>query len=390
MLYFRTIISAMKEITTDTTKVLDSSAFPHDTDTHPTYRSYNELIFNALQSSTHPRLNATVTIYHGIHPQPFKYTTLRGLFLEMLSDDASKKALAMEMIKNYETYLRDASKGIKVAKKAYDDIKNQLNGFSMGEFSYRNDKQENCVRYVSCLVFDLDGCKSLEEVTSIQQNIKKCTYIFASFPSPSGHGLRIFIWVSATYETHRIIYAQVLKKLCQDLALTTDRKNGTHFDSTCQNESRFFYYTWLNSELFYLNIESTVLEKFSQNNIFEKQIDGAAVSAVEIMAQLDAQLNGFFEGRNDRLFHLGMRFKNNDISLGDAESYATKFVEFDFSMKEISTTLKSAYKIAQTQYTEEQKKHFLSKNESHKISNDNKATPLSTNNKQLKDTKSID
>jgi predicted P-loop ATPase len=54
-----------------------------------------------------------------------------------------------------------------------------------------------------------------------------------------------------------------------------------------------------------------------------------------------------------------MRFKNNDIGLTDAESYATKFVESDFTMKEISSTLKSAYKIATIQYNDDQKATFL-------------------------------
>jgi hypothetical protein len=81
------------------------------------------------------------------------------------------------------------------------------------------------------------------------------------------------------------------------------------------------------------------------------------------MAQLDAQLKGYFEGRNDRLFHLAMRFKNNDVSIMDAESYATKFAEADFTMKEIASTLKSAYKIANVQYTKEQKERFLGEKE---------------------------
>ncbi len=96
----------------------------------------------------------------------------------------------------------------------------------MGEFSYRNDKKENCSQYVPCCVFDLDGCKSTEEASLLLQKIRNLQYIFAAFPSPSGHGLRLFVWVSATYETHRIQYIQVLKSLCTDLGITTDKKKG--------------------------------------------------------------------------------------------------------------------------------------------------------------------
>jgi predicted P-loop ATPase len=327
------------------------------------FDSSNELDFNALQSSSNERLNVPVTIYRGVHPQPLKTISLRDLLLEMVSDDISKIAATSAIVDSYEKYLSDAQKGIEGAKKPYEDKKAQLNGFSLGEFSYRNDKKENCLQYVSCFVFDLDGCKSQEEALLLQQKLKTLPYIFAAFPSPGGHGLRVFIWVASTYEKHRILYLHALKTLCQDLALTTDKKNGVHFDSTCQNESRFFYYTPIEKQKFYLNLESILLEIVPQNTIFEtnhrtENVD-VDVDVNELMAQLDRQLKGSFEGRNDRLFHLAMRFKNNDIGLTDAESYATKFVESDFTMKEISSTLKSAYKIAKVQYTEEQKERFI-------------------------------
>jgi hypothetical protein len=269
------------------------------------------------------------------------------------------------MVDSYKKYLFDASQGIDDAKKPYEDKKTQLYGFSVGEFSYRKDKKENCLQYVPCAVFDLDGCKSTEEVSLLQQKLKTLPYIFAAFPSPSGHGLRIFVWISATYETHRTKYMQVLKSLCHDLGVTMDKKNGVHFDSTCQNESRFFYYTSIAKNDFYLNLESVLFEVSPQKDIFHENIksEKSDVTINELMRTLDAQLKGNFEGRNDRLFHLAMRFRNNDVSLMDAESYVTKFVQSDFGMKEILSTLRSAYKIAKVQYTQEQIEHFLGEKE---------------------------
>jgi hypothetical protein len=327
------------------------------------FDSSNELDFNVLQSSSNERLNVPVTIYRGVHPQPLKTISLRDLLLEMVTDDIAQISATTAIVDSYEKYLSDAQKGIEGAKKPYEDKKAQLNGFSLGEFSYRNDKKENCLQYVSCFVLDLDGCKSKEEALLLQQQLRTLPYIFAAFPSPGGHGLRVFIWVSSTYEKHRILYLQVLKTLCNDLAITTDKKNGVHFDSTCQNESRFFYYIPIDKKLFYLNLESIMLEIVPQNTIFETNHLKKDIDVNVLMAQLDAQLKGSFEGRNDRLFHLAMRFKNNDIAITDAESYATKFVESDFTIKEILSTLKSAYKIANVQYTDEQKERFLGEKE---------------------------
>ena len=330
----------MKEITTDTDTVLEFGALMYDSDA---------------------RLNVPVTIYRGIHPTPQKHITLGALFAEIVSDDVEKIAASRRMSDCYKKHLVEQDK--KEAKKEYEEQKSQLNGFSMGEFSYRNDKKENCIQYIPCFVFDLDGCKSMEDALSFQQKLATLPYIFASFPSPSGHGLRLFVWVSATYETHRIIYTHVLKSLCTDLGITTDKKKGIHFDSTCQNESRFFYYTHLSKEDFYLNLESVVFEVPIPKDIFEKKNIKENVDVNELMYQLDTQLKGSFEGRNDRLFHLAMRFKNNDVSSIDAEYYATKFVESDFTIKEISSTIKSAYKIAKVQYTDEQKERFLGEKE---------------------------
>jgi predicted P-loop ATPase len=336
------IFLTMKEITTDTNKVLD---------------------FDALTHSSNARLSSPVTIYRGVHPKPVKTILLKDLLREIATDDIEKISYSIAMVDSYKKYLLDSSQGLEDAKKPYEDKKTHLNGFSIGEFSYRKDKKENCLQYVPCAVFDLDGCKSTEEVSLLQQKLKFLPYVFAAFPSPSGHGLRIFVWISSTYETHRNKYMQVLKSLCNELGVTMDKKNGVHFDSTCQNESRFFYYTAIDKKDFYLNLESILFEAPPQNDFFEKKNLNEKVNTNELMAQLDAQLKGNFEGRNDRLFHLAMRFKNNDVSFLDAESYATKFVESDFSMKEILSTLRSAYKIAKIQYTEEQKSRFLGEKE---------------------------
>jgi hypothetical protein len=104
----------------------------------------------------------------------------------------------------------------------------------------------------------------------------------------------------------------------------------------------------------------------------EKQQTHLSIDATDLMSRLDENLKGSFSGRNDRLFHLAMRFKNNDIALTDAENYGLKFVESDFLMKEILVTIRSAYKIAKTQFTEEQQKNFLADKEVHFAPNEAK------------------
>jgi predicted P-loop ATPase len=327
-------------------------------DKNPMNSSYNE--FNQ------ERLSAPVTIYRGIAAVPERHTTLGALLSEIASTDPAKQAESKQMVECYAQYLSDHEKGVPDAKKAYQDLKDALHGFSIGQFTYRKNNKENNLHYVPCLVFDLDGCQSPQQTRLLHQKIQSLPYVFASFPSPSGHGLRILIWTASTYESHKPIYAKILTALCTFLGVTIHKKDGIHFDSTCQNESRFFYYTAVEKEDFYLNLKSVTFEERETKDLFklEKVKKVINIDYNRLMERLDQHLTGAFAGRNDRLFHLAMRFKNNDVPIQDAERYLAKFVESDFPMKEILTTLQSAYKTAKIQYEEEQIAGFLSASES--------------------------
>jgi Protein of unknown function (DUF3987)/VirE N-terminal domain len=229
----------MKEQTTDTANVLD---------------------FGALPYATHARLTVPVTILKGKNPRPVRHITLSELLAEIETTTIAKLNHAKAMVVAYEQYLQNVEKGIEYPKKGYETEKDQLYGFQLGHFSYRNDEKESCLEYVPCQVFDLDGCQSTYDVFLFREKLKELAYVFAAFASPSGYGLRILIWTNATYDTHIAIYLQILEKLCTHLGVTTDKRNGTHFDTTCKNQSRHFYYVAIDPKAFYLNLESQTLE----------------------------------------------------------------------------------------------------------------------------------
>jgi hypothetical protein len=334
----------------------------------------NGLNWGTLLPATKARLNAPVTIYRGINAVPVTHITLHALLSEIQSNDLKRLALSQKMVIAYEKYLEDVQNGQSEPKKTYTALKESLNGFSIGHFTYRKNEKESIAEYVPCLVFDLDGCISTYQTFEFFEKLKTVPYVFAAFPSPSGHGLRIMVWTTATYETHRILYGSILTSLGTFLGITTNKNEGVHLDSACQNESRFFYYTAIAPKEFYLNLESIVYVMPPTQELLgkEKQQPNGSIDATDLMARLDENLKGSFSGRNDRLFHLAMRFKNNDIALTDAENYGLKFVESDFLMKEILVTIRSAYKIAKTQFTEEQQKNFLADKEVHFAPNEAK------------------
>ncbi len=89
----------MKEITTNTTPVLDFDVLP-----------------------TNTRLNVPVTIYRGIHPTPQKQITLGALFSEIVTDDFEKIAAARQLVEFYKKHLLEQNKD---AKKGYEEKKSQ-------------------------------------------------------------------------------------------------------------------------------------------------------------------------------------------------------------------------------------------------------------------------
>jgi Protein of unknown function (DUF3987)/VirE N-terminal domain len=241
----------MKEKTTDTAPVLD---------------------FGALPYATHARLTVPVTILKGKNPRPCRHITLSELLSEIETTHVGKLNHTQSLVCAYEQYLQNVEKGIEKPKKAYEALKDELYGFQLGNFSYRSDERANCLEYVPCLVFDIDGCASTYDVFLYQQKLKALDSVFACFASPSGYGLRILIWTNSTYETHQKIYLQILEFLCQYLDLTLDKRKGTHLDTTCKNESRHFYYVAVDSKAFYLNLESKIWERRVETSAVPEKI----------------------------------------------------------------------------------------------------------------------
>jgi VirE N-terminal domain len=351
----------MKEKTTDTEPVLD---------------------FGALPYATHARLTVPVTILKGKNPRPLRHITLSELLAEIETTHIAPLNHAKAMVIAYEQYLQNVEKGIEYPKKGYETKKDQLYGFQLGHFSYRNDEKESCLEYVPCQVFDLDGCQSTYDVFLFREKLKELAYVFAAFASPSGYGLRILIWTNATYDTHIAIYLQILEKLCTHLGVTTDKRNGTHFDTTCKNQSRHFYYVAIDPKSFYLNLESQTLEiqiaapvipEKSLPPIEKKVIMLSKVTASDSYTYIDA-LNDevkieyllknidMNKPRKIQCFYFGCVCRENNVDFEAARRTAVhRFYDSEQKNPEkvIEAQLKDGYNYSQVRYDDAQFIAFL-------------------------------
>ncbi|MEN9613365.1 MAG: hypothetical protein RLZZ628_4179, partial [Bacteroidota bacterium] len=323
----------------------------------------------------HPRLTVPVTVLKGINTHPERKITLGELLSEIETTDITKLNASQSIVCIYEAYLEKAKANEKSAKEVYDKKKKTLNGFILGNFIQRSDEKRNCVEYVPCLVFDLDGCKSTYDCFLYQNKLKEMDYIFAAFPSPSGYGLRILVWTNSTWETHRIVYQQVIERLCKDLDVTDDRKKGTHFDSTCQNESRHFFYVAVDKKNFYLNLESKTFEKhdkdISQDNKKEQKRDSEKVADIytyidvlndDVKAEFILKSINMNKPRKLQCFDFGCLCKENNVPFEIAKTVAlSQFKDSEQKNPEnvVITQLKDGYDQTTTCYSDEQFIAFL-------------------------------
>lgn len=131
----------------------------------------------------------------------------------------------------------------------YNNLKKQLPGVVFGEFTERKDSA--CKVYSPCMGFDIDGIENYPALTSILEVLQKIDYVFAAFPSVSGHGIRILVITDSTKELHKHYYTSIASDLMDKLDL-----GKAKLDISTKNVSRIWYYAAVDKYEFYLNKNS--------------------------------------------------------------------------------------------------------------------------------------
>jgi len=134
-----------------------------------------------------------------------------------------------EVLKDPKSRYRDAVEEIRQlsvvgSKKAADDLKKTLPGFTCSGIFRKRRKTENLEAYSGMLILDLDDLNPprLKEVKAIMEAIP---YTYMCFVSPSGFGLKAIVKVSTPSEHHKTAYEQVKKHY--------EEETGEKFDKTC-------------------------------------------------------------------------------------------------------------------------------------------------------------
>ena len=293
--------------------------------------------------------------------------------------------------------LQTFTKRLRTARKesltSYSKIKEkECPGFVIGDFETRKDAA--CKIYVPLLGFDIDGIQSEFDTELHLGQCRKSPYIFLAFPSPSGCGLRIFIWCDSTPDNHKEYYKTICNYLSEFLHIKTDKairqelkaegltadaiikeiKEREHIDTGTINVSRIWFYTHVPKELLYLNRDSEAFSLDSPSTEEARPLKPPLsqqpkenTSSLTVVEKIElckamADTRDIPAGRNNYIHYLAQLLYEHGIYKNDVLAECLKYQEEGFNDTEITKTVESALKNATfRKFTDEQLKAWKGK-----------------------------
>ena len=279
-----------------------------------------------------------VTIFKSIKDTDTPYFRDVSVVLDRIKDGASK-----DLVKRIRT-----EKG----KAERNEFKKQLPAICFsGTFNKRLDA--SIIQHSGLICLDFDGYEKQKELLQDKETISKNKFVYAVFTSPSGDGLKVLVKVPSDPDNH-INYFNSLEK----------HFNSPYFDKTCKNISRVCYESY--DPLIHVNINSSIWDKIEEVEYKEvnKVRDQVTIPItdenriVEILVKWWTKKYPMADGqRNHNAFILAMAMNDFGINKSLASYILNQYSSKDFTLREIATTIDSAYKNASnfgTKYYEDE------------------------------------
>lgn len=207
-----------------------------------------------------------------------------------------------------------------------------------GTFNKRSDA--SLVEHSGLICLDFDGYPKQKELLQDKENLSKNKYVFSVFISPSGNGLKVLVKIPADPENHASYFTSLEKHF-----------NSPYFDKTSKNISRVCYESY--DPLIYINENSSVWTVIEEPEYVEvnRYKDQATIpitdenKIVEILVKWWEKRYPMTEGqRNQNAFVLAMAFNDFGVNKSLASYILNQYATNDFTLREIATTIDSAYK----------------------------------------------
>jgi hypothetical protein len=243
-------------------------------------------------------------------------------------------------IKDGSDTTRDLVKRIRLEKRKPErqELKKQLPAICFsGTFNKRTDA--SLIHHSGFICLDFDGYEKSKDLLHDKENLSKNKYVFSVFISPSGNGLKVLVKIPADADNHTNYFNSLEKYF-----------NSPYFDKTSKNLSRVCYESY--DPLLHINENSSIWDLIEEPEYTEvsKNRDQPTIpitdenKIVDILVKWWTKKYPMNEGqRNQNCYVLAMAFNDFGINKGLASYILNQYASEDFSIREISRTIDSAY-----------------------------------------------
>lgn len=267
-----------------------------------------------------------VTIFQNIRDTDTPFFRDVHLILERIKDGAGATKGLVQKIR------------LEKRKPERNELKKQLPAICFsGTFNKRSDI--SILNHSGLICLDFDGYEKQKELLQDKETISKNKYTFSVFISPSGNGLKVLVKIPADTENHTNYFNSLEKHF-----------NSPYFDKTSKNISRVCYESY--DPLIYVNDNSSIWDIIEEPEYTEvsKARDQPTIpitdenKIVEILVKWWHKKYPMQEGqRNHNAFILAMAFNDFGINKSLASYVLNQYATQDFTIREITATIDSAY-----------------------------------------------
>lgn len=266
-----------------------------------------------------------VTLFHDFHT-PVEDKEFLAILRDIKSNEFEERIKSIR----YAYHKGLDSKG--------DKLKKELPAFTPSATFTNRRKLEFLTEYSGIAHLDLDNI-SVAELQEVRTKVDSCGYTFASFISPSGMGIKIFIRINSSLSDHQQMILQLMHYY-QELT-------GCEPDAKCKDVTRLCFVSW--DEEMYLNEESEIFRPVLANQEKLPSVTGITPYNLDYCIEFTEKISTYQKGnRNSHIYLLARNANRLGIPKEDVLEYCVS--AFDLDSREKKAAVESAFKNNQSEF----------------------------------------
>ena len=225
-------------------------------------------------------------------------------------------------------------------KELADNLKKTLPAFTPAGVFTKGRRLSSLQEYNPVICLDFDNVK--EPIENLRKIVDALSTTYASFISPKGNGLKVFVITNSTKEKHLIAFNRVADFYEQQTGILSDR--------SVKDIPRLCFLSY-DPDL-YLNISSEIfpIEVIEKNEISKNSISSPDFAEIFANCQTITEKNGSYinGNRNNFIFRFANCCKHSGIPLQQTLTFCRSHYNLD--NKELEAVIRSAFSYNDTEF----------------------------------------